>query len=320
MFTSVLANTALKRELTGSLFLERFFHAYLFTGPLGMGKRTVAFLFAKAILCNGENRPCNQCISCQLFSDGNHPNFLQLSPQNGKISVQMIRDLLSELNKRPFHPGWRVVLLQNVDLYNASCQNALLKTLEDPPEKTVFLLTAQNSELLLPTVRSRLRILRMGPVEEEEMVSYLCEKGIDMMQARKCAQVSGGNLGYALTLSKDTDYWEMRESCLKIMQSIHNQKDVLSAWQKIKDFDKIKQQQFLDQCEVFNRSLLSIKTGAPLVLPERQPLDQLASCFTIQAIHDMIEVVIVARKRLFANVSWQSSIEGVLTSFGNKKA
>ena len=315
MLSGIVGNTALLRELNRSLSTERFFHAYLFAGPYGSGKKTAARQFAKGILCREEGRPCGVCSSCRLFDGHNHPDYTELMPENGRVSVRMIRDLLNELSNRPYQAGYRVILLPEADLYNASCQNALLKTLEEPPANTVFLLLAEKPELLLPTIRSRTRLMRMGLLSNEEITAFLMEQGIGSERALYCSEVANGNLGDALRFSHDENYWEMFDYTLSVFEKIRTEADCVTVLTDIRTFEEEKQSVFLNQTEAVCLHLLYRKSGINDAFPEEERLAAITDRFTIRRIHGIIDAVVSARKRLDANVSWQSASETVLFAF-----
>ena len=125
-------------RLMRSVQAGRIVHALLFTGPAGTGKRTAANWFAQAMLCTGADKPCGGCPACKRYLAGSHPDVRVLRPEKNVIKVDDIRDLIEYLSLRPYEGGWHVVIIEQADKMNASAQNALLKTLENPTGDAMF--------------------------------------------------------------------------------------------------------------------------------------------------------------------------------------
>src|ERR1044072_7952675 len=170
----IVGHTKQLAMLRSALSAERLHHAYLFIGPDGIGKRTAAIALAKAIHCEATNNDfCGICVNCARISDGNHPDFrlIQPLPDKKEISIQQIRELERELNYRSFGGKRKIALIDPATLMNLSAQNALLKTLEEPPENCWIVLLAPNSGGLLPTVRSRCVRLSFAPLRRQQVAA-----------------------------------------------------------------------------------------------------------------------------------------------------
>jgi DNA polymerase-3 subunit delta' len=186
---------------------ERLHHAYLFFGPEGVGKHTVAVAFAKAIHCSElSNDFCGGCANCKRIADSNHPDVRVIEPLSGKkeISIAQIRELERELNYRSFTGKRKVAIIDPATLMNLSSQNALLKTLEEPPADCLIILIAPNSGGLLPTLRSRCLRLAFAPLARQEVAAYLVTRhGMNSTDAEFVAALGVGSIGAALSLEKD---------------------------------------------------------------------------------------------------------------------
>ncbi len=180
-FDQVIGQEHVKTVLVAALKRERIGHAYLFSGPRGVGKTTTARLLAMAVNCEQENpeqRPCGQCESCQLVRAGNHPDVIELDAASNN-SVEDIRDLRDKVRLSSMRGGMRVWVLDEAHMLSRAASNALLKTLEEPPEKLVFILATTEPEKLPPTILSRCQHFRFRRLSEEEIKSKLislCEK------------------------------------------------------------------------------------------------------------------------------------------------
>ena len=210
-----IGHTKQLEMLRFALSAERLHHAYLFVGPDGIGKRTAAIALAKAIHCEeGINDFCGICVNCARISDGNHPDFrlIQPLPDKKEISIQQIRELERELNYRSFGGKRKIALIDPATLMNLSAQNALLKTLEEPPENSLIFLIAPNSGGLLPTVRSRCVRLSFAPLRRDEVAAYLgSQKMIMPNDTESLASMSMGSIGLALKLKKEKLFEKRRD-------------------------------------------------------------------------------------------------------------
>lgn len=203
----------LQRQRAGG----RVRHAYLFTGPARIGKRTVAKRFAMSLNCHAtavDEAPCRQCRACRLIEAERYPDLhiLERGPEETQIKIDPVRALQRALSLSAIEARWRAALL--VDFHEASpeAQNALLKTLEEPASGVVLLLTARQADDLLPTIVSRCEVLGLRPVPREEIERALTERGVESEQARLLAAIAGGRPGEALHLAADpTRLSERRE-------------------------------------------------------------------------------------------------------------
>lgn len=184
-------------------------HALVFTGPDGVGKRTAAMALAMAGNCTGaapaeasEFPPvCGRCRSCRKIEAGSHPDVLFIEASGQFIRIGQIRELLGVLAMKPYEARLRVVIIMGAHQMNPEAGNALLKILEEPPERTVLILTAPGAADLLPTIASRCQPIRFNPLSPESLAAMLTKAlDIPVGNARVLAAVSGGSYGRALSL------------------------------------------------------------------------------------------------------------------------
>lgn len=184
-------------------------HAYLFTGPAGVGKRTLALRFAQALVCANPPAPgefCGTCRPCKMTTQQQFPDLaiLQADTIGGELKVDAVRELQHTLSLTPYEATRRIAVLLRFQEANENAQNALLKTLEEAPEKVILLLTADTAENLLPTITSRCELLRLRPLAVDTLTDELTERlSLQRNDAESLARISGGRPGVALKLHSD---------------------------------------------------------------------------------------------------------------------
>jgi DNA polymerase-3 subunit delta' len=202
-----------------------FRHAYLFAGPPGLGRRTLALRFAQALNCTtplAPGVPCRECRDCKQIEGMRHPdvNIIQADSEGGTLKVDQIREVQRALSLKPYQVNYRVALFLRFHEANDNAANALLKTLEEAPGHAVLILTADTPEQLLPTIISRCEIIRLRPLPVAVIEADLIERGVEEERARLLAHISGGRPGYARTLVEDGSLLEKREERLNDLQSL----------------------------------------------------------------------------------------------------
>lgn len=190
-------------------------HAYLFCGPPGLGRRTLALRLAQALNCTqpaAPGQPCGLCRECRQIEAMRHPDLaiVQAESEGGTLKVDQVREVRRALALKPYQANYRVALFLRFQEASEGAANALLKTLEEAPGYAVLILTADAPEQLLPTITSRCEILRLRPLSIETIEAHLGLHGANPGQARLIAHISGGRPGYALRLLQDESALEFR--------------------------------------------------------------------------------------------------------------
>jgi len=217
------ALAALQRALTS----ERSPHAWLFTGPEGVGKLTAALEFAAALNCTSDTKPCSECQSCRATLAGNHPDVEVVAPggicdepehrdhsDSRDLRICQIRRLEKVLSLSPYSGGRRIAIVDSADTLHAEAANAFLKTLEEPPAGSVIILLAEREERLPDTVLSRCQKLAFRPVNRETILETLIERGADPEDAVAITAASRGRIGWALQALEDPSLLEERTEML----------------------------------------------------------------------------------------------------------
>jgi DNA polymerase-3 subunit delta' len=196
-------------------------HAYLITGPQGVGRRTLALRFTQSLNCTEPpipGQPCLKCTTCLRIEAMRHPDLtvVEADREGEVLRVDQVRELQHSLSLSPYEARYRVALILRFEEAHSSAGNALLKTLEEPPPQVVVILTAKSVENLLPTIVSRCEILRLRPLSVDETAKGLRTiKGVPIESADKLAHISGGRPGYALRLFEQPMLLEQRQTWLE---------------------------------------------------------------------------------------------------------
>lgn len=262
-FGEIRGNTPLVEQLRRSAASGRSSHAYLFLGGAGAGKRLIANTFAKALQCEGEKRPCDSCKSCHAFNHGNHPDVIYFQPlKNGKTyTIEDVREqLLETVDLKPFQYEKKIYIIEKADTLNIQSQNALLKTLEEPPAHAVFLLLAERAEAFLPTILSRVVVMKIRPLSAETIADYLMQAGHLAEESHILSAYAQGRIGQALELVEDEGFREMRQDILGKLEALPSMSEG-DAYLLAKDFEVYKNDlRFLDIMELWYRDLLTAKS------------------------------------------------------------
>ena len=206
-------------------------HAYLFCGPPGLGRRTLALRLAQALNCTkpiSAGIPCGECRDCRQIESMQHPDMTViqaldgdgLPKEGGTLKVDQVRDVQRTLSLKPYQAKYRVALFLRFQEANDNAANALLKTLEEAPAHAILLLTADTPEQLLPTIVSRCEILRLRALPIHTIEADLTQRGVVEERARLLAHISGGRPGYARKLIDDVTVLEKREERLNDLQTL----------------------------------------------------------------------------------------------------
>lgn len=234
-FCEIVSNQNAVQTLKNASDSGVFHHAYLLHGPKGTGKKTLARIFAAAVLCRGEGRPCGSCPSCRKVEKGLHPDLTVVKRPEGKgnILVEQIRSLKEQIYIRPNESEYRVVIVEESEMMNPSAANALLKVLEEPPSYLIFLLMAGNFSVLPKTIVSRCLCLEMQevslPLAEKWMLSRYSDAQGELLEAALC--YGGGNLGRSVRYMEEEACREGFDRAMALAKSLLTEReyDILEA-------------------------------------------------------------------------------------------
>ena len=323
-FVSIYGQEGPITVLKSAIEKKRVPHAFLFYGAEGIGKRTTALVFAKALNCEaGGADACDACTSCRKIDSGNHPDILIIRPEGQFIKVADIKELQERMRFRPLEGARRVVIIDDAERMNITSANSLLKTLEEPSPTNVFILVSSRPHLLPLTILSRCHRLRFNPVQRDVIAAFL-EKELALApdKALILASSSGGSIGRALSLHRG-DYIALRDSILgRISKGSLDPLGCLAlAGELAGDREDI--QEALDILKTWYRDLLVFReTGRAEALINRDhagDIGRLAGFTGAEAILRGIRTIQVAAAAIERNVNKPLTLETmVFTLFANK--
>jgi DNA polymerase-3 subunit delta' len=321
-FSDIVGQSVLVDRLKYIIQSERVAHAYLFVGSKGIGKRTMANIFARGLMCQSQgNKPCDLCRSCSQFNTDNHPDIYRIGKEGkASIGVDSIRNILRDIQFKPFQFNRKVYLIEDAHTMTVQAQNALLKTLEEPPESAVLLLLADQSQSLLPTVVSRCQIFRMQRLSRKEISTIIMRHmALSEERALLFAGLSEGLPGKGLQLAGSGEYAEMRDEVFAFLEKAVGQKDLqlMSYWELFQKYrDRV--DALMDILILWFRDMLIYREtrDRQLVvnLDKVSLLENQMTLFTIKRIKGIIENIEHSRKMLKGNANYQLTMENLLLS------
>ncbi|MFA5508507.1 MAG: hypothetical protein WC314_03245 [Vulcanimicrobiota bacterium] len=288
------------------------FPSLIFDGPARIGKRLTGIWYAAFLNClqKDDLAPCGQCSACKKLASGGHPDLhcTRVPEKKTVVGVSEVREIINEIHHAPFEGNFRVWIIEEGERLSDEAQNALLKTLEEPPRRAVILLVTNLVGTLLPTVFSRCRLVRFGGLEPGQMLEALRSQGADQAMADKLTALCGGSLGLALTLLREPGVLEEQENVLELFGGLPGQ-DLWAAVEAARLLERSKHTSpdaLIGLGLSFFRDLLMLSAGSPELVVHKSRLaqfEQLASQISTSEIRALIKEFQEADLYLQRNVS-----------------
>jgi DNA polymerase-3 subunit delta' len=319
-FSEIVGHEQIKEHLQTAIRDAKPFHAYIFQGDVGVGKETMAKTFVAGLMCVGEGeKPCKQCVSCHQLESGNQPDVVWVKRERSSLGVDEIREqLCNTMDIRPFSSPYKIYVVPEAEKMTEAAQNALLKTIEEPPEYGVVILLTSNISELLPTIQSRCLTLEFRPLSMTAVEEYLkshCQ--IPDYLARASAAFAQGNLGKAMRYAQSEDFIEKKDSILSLLRRVENM-TVTEMLDVIKEIGTNKEEvrDYIDIMQLWYRDVLIFKAtkniNQLLFQEESTVISKEAQRRSYEKIEEILQAFEKAKFRLKANVSFEVAMELML--------
>ncbi|MBS6645404.1 MAG: DNA polymerase III subunit delta' [Clostridiaceae bacterium] len=320
-FSDILGHDMIKEHFKKAIEAHKVSHAYILTGEAGMGRKSLANAFAMTLLCEkGKSEPCMECHACKQVMTGNHPDLVYVTHEKpNSIGVDDIREQINDtIMIRPYSSYYKIYIVDDAEKMTAQAQNALLKTMEEPPSYAVILLLTTNQEAFLPTILSRCVQLKLKPLQDYVVKQYLTESvGIPQAEADVYAAFARGNLGKAIHLAESEDFRVMYDDVLYLLKNIKKMdiSELLDYIKKLKE-DNQDIYECLDLMQLWYRDVLMFKTTKDINLlifkNEYGTINEMSQKSSYEGMDKIIKAVDKARIRLDANVNMELAMELML--------
>lgn len=317
-FKNVVGHRDIIKYIHNAVSENRVSHAYILNGERGAGKKMLANLFAMTLLCErGGPDPCSMCHSCIQAESGNHPDIIRVTHEKpNTISVDDIREQVNHtIDIKPYQGPYKIYIIPEADRMTVQAQNALLKTIEEPPQYAVIFLLTENAELLLPTINSRCVMLKLRYIKDTLIKKYLMQKlELPDYKADVCTAFAQGNVGRAIMLANSEHFNEIREEALQLLKYIHDMElgEVVDAINHITVY-KLEISDYLDIIMIWYRDVLLYKATKDIsrvVFKDQiQYITEQARRSSYEGIELIIESLEKAKSRLKANVNFELVME-----------
>ena len=320
-FQDILGHELVRDHLQKAIRYRRISHAYILSGERGIGKKTMARAFAMTLFCEkgGEN-PCMECHACKQLLSENHPDVIWVTHEKpASIGVDDIREQVNNpIGIKPYSSAWKLYIIDEAEKMTVQAQNALLKTIEEPPEYAIIMLLTTNQELFLPTILSRCIQLKLWPLQDQLVSDYLVRKfGVAQDRADVYAAFSRGILGRALDIAASDAFGDMIRDILNILKGIHQMDtgQMLDCVRHlVSDYPNL--QEVLDLMQLWYRDVLMFKVTKDMngltFKSEYSAVSRIGSQSSYQGLEQVLEAIDKAKVRLMANVNKELTLELML--------
>ncbi len=320
-FEDIIGHEDIIQHFKMSIEREKISHAYILNGEKGTGKKLVTRAIVKALQCeSGKADACNKCRSCLQADSGNQPDIIWL--RHEKQNVITVDEVRSQMNQdimlKPYSSKYKIYVIPDAQMLNVQAQNALLKTIEEPPEYAIIFLLTDNVDKLLPTIISRCVVLNMKPLRETDMIRYMKDVlHIPEEQAYFCERFAHGNLGKAVRLATSENYREIKDATVRLLRDIYKMdtEDIILAAKKLSDY-KLEMQDLMDIMQMWYRDVLMFKitnsVNQLVFREEYQALKKQSAKISYEGVDNVIKALGKMKARLEANVNFDVAMELLL--------
>ncbi|HIX15559.1 MAG TPA: DNA polymerase III subunit delta' [Candidatus Hungatella pullicola] len=320
-FKDIIGHERIKEHFQKAIETNHVSHAYILTGEAGMGRKSLANAFAMTLLCEkGKKEPCMECHACKQVMGGSHPDLIYVTHQKpNSIGVDDIREQIQDtIMIRPYSSYYKIYIVDEAEKMTAQAQNALLKTIEEPPSYAVIMLLTTNQEAFLPTILSRCVQLKLKPLRDSVVKTYLMESfGIEESKADIYAAFARGNLGKAIHLASSQEFQLMYTELIHMLIHLRDMDitELLNDIKRLKD-ENLDMTDCLDFMQIWYRDVLMYKVTQDMNLlvfkDEYKAIKDMSSESSYEGLEKIQKAIDKAKIRLDANVNMELAMELML--------
>lgn len=322
-FKDVVGHKNIIKYIESAVSADAVSHAYILNGERGSGKKMLANLFSMSLQCQNRDEngdACGKCQSCRQAVSGNQPDIIRVTHEKpGTISVDDIREQVNnDIVIKPYSSRYKIYIIPEADLMTVQAQNALLKTIEEPPEYAVIMLLTENAETLLPTIRSRCVMMKLRNIKDQLVKKYLMEQmEIPDYKADVCVAFAQGNVGKAIMLATSEYFIEIKEEAVHLLKNIDEMDvpELMEAVKKCMTY-KLEINDYLDIIAIWYRDVLiykATKSVDRVVFSDQlRYIKARASKSSYEGIENILNGIEKAKARLKANVNFELVMELLL--------
>lgn len=320
-FQNIIGQESVVEHLKNVVKTGKAAHAYIINGEIRSGKEFIAKIFAKALQCEADGeKPCGVCRSCKQTDNNNQPDIILVQHEKpNSIGVEDIRNRINgDMMIKPYSSPYKIYIVNEGEKMTVQAQNALLKTLEEPPSYGIIMILTTNLETMLPTILSRCVTLNMKPVADQKIQKFLMEElQIPHYKAQVCVAFARGNIGKAKSLAISEEFDNIKTEAVTLLKYIKD----MEVYEIVAAIKQISQYQFdindyLDILSVWYRDVLLFKAtndANHLIFKEEiQYIRKVADKSAYEGIEIIIEALEKAKSRLKANVNFDLTMELLL--------
>ena len=317
-FSEILGHEQIIEHLQNAIKLQKVSHAYILDGEEGAGKKLLARAFAQTLQCErGGVDPCGECHSCKQAQSGNQPDIIEVTHEKpASIGVEDIRgQLCGDIQIKPYSSPYKIYIVDEAEKMTVQAQNALLKTIEEPPAYGVIMLLTTNADAFLPTILSRCVTLKLRPVKNEIIKPYLMEKyHIPDYQAEVCTAFARGNVGKAERLAQSEQFAELKSHLIHLLRHLRDM-EIYELTEAVRSASEYKTEinDYLDLLALWFRDVLlflATRQIDGLVFAEEiNDISAQAKKSSYEGLERILKALEKAKVRLNANVNFELTME-----------
>lgn len=322
-FKDVVGHKNIIQYIGNAVKTDKVSHAYILNGEKGSGKKLLASLFAMSLQCQDREEDgdaCGRCQSCKQAMNNNQPDIIKVTHEKpNTISIDDIREQVNhDIVIKPYSSRYKIYIIADADMMTVQAQNAILKTIEEPPEYAVIMLLTENAETLLPTIRSRCVMLKLRNIKDQLVKKYLMEQmEIPDYKADVCVAFAQGNMGKAIMLATSEHFNEIKEEAVHLLRNINEMdlSDLIEAVKRCMSY-KLEISDYMDVIAIWYRDVLIYKAtrnvDRVVFSDQLKYIKDRANKSSYEGIEIILDALEKAKARLKANVNFELTMELLL--------